>query len=160
MVTLENVFIRDITSSLRFYLFLKRGIGKHSPSDLIISYDHSICLTIPSRMSRRRLYNETGPSERLWFAWLWAAGLSFRCIARRARRSPTTVRRWVKCLLEEEHKATSEGRLRTCKPPLTYEAQYEAANLHMRSLHWIYLDKLWYYDPWLAYRVSGSALST
>ena len=44
-------------------------------------------------------YNETGPAERLLFMWLWSGGVSFRSIARQTRRSPTTVRRWVRRLL-------------------------------------------------------------
>ncbi|XP_050689718.1 probable glutamate receptor [Eriocheir sinensis] len=38
-------------------------------------------------------------NERLWYMCLWASGLSFRSIARRAGRSHTTVRRWVRHLL-------------------------------------------------------------
>lgn len=45
---------------------------------------------------------ETCPVERLWFAWLWSQGMSFRSIAKHAGRSPTTVRRWVRRMLGEE----------------------------------------------------------
>ena len=50
----------------------------------------------------RSSYNETVPAERLLFMWLWSGGVSFRSIAKQTRRSPTTVRRWVRRLLGED----------------------------------------------------------
>ncbi|MPC52292.1 hypothetical protein E2C01_046156 [Portunus trituberculatus] len=50
----------------------------------------------------RCLYNETDPAERLLFMWLWSGGVSFRSIAKQTRRSPTTVRKWVRRLLGQD----------------------------------------------------------
>lgn len=52
-------------------------------------------------------FYETCPVERLWFAWLWSQGMSFRSIAKHAGRSPTTVRRWVRRMLGEEEIVTA-----------------------------------------------------
>lgn len=52
-------------------------------------------------------FYETCPVERLWFAWLWSQGMSFRSIAKHAGRSPTTVRRWVRRMLGEEETVTA-----------------------------------------------------
>ncbi|KAK8377673.1 hypothetical protein O3P69_013959 [Scylla paramamosain] len=54
----------------------------------------------------RCLYNETDPQERLLFTWLWSGGVSFRSIAKQTRRSPTTVRKWVRRLLGEDLSGT------------------------------------------------------
>lgn len=44
---------------------------------------------------------KTCVNERLWYMYLWSGGLSFRSIAKMTGRSPTTVRKWVVRLLNE-----------------------------------------------------------
>lgn len=66
-------------------------------------------------MSQHHPCHNTSRSERLWFMWLWSRGVSVRNIAKRARRSPTTVKRWVKRLRAEQH--TPCAGLRVLLPP-------------------------------------------
>lgn len=53
----------------------------------------------------------TSPCERLMFLLLRVAGMSLRSIARRAGRSPHTVRRWVSWLEPYRRLGKSPGRL-------------------------------------------------
>ena len=81
---------------------------------------NQICICL-SRLEKKKNMNnyhscaETCSNERLWYMCLWAKGMSFRSIARRAGRSPTTVRRWVRRLLCEGVFHASIGRAPT--PP-------------------------------------------
>ena len=52
---------------------------------------------------------ETCPTERIWFTMMWTKGMSFRSIAKRAGRSPTTVRRWVRRLLGQYFLSLTRG---------------------------------------------------
>ncbi|MPC36941.1 hypothetical protein E2C01_030413 [Portunus trituberculatus] len=61
-------------------------------------------------MDNSFLCYETCPCERLWFTWLWSTGASFRAIAKRSGRSPTTVRRWVRRLLGQYLPPNTLGR--------------------------------------------------
>ncbi|MPC94998.1 hypothetical protein E2C01_090190 [Portunus trituberculatus] len=105
-------------------------------------------------MRSRHVYHETGLGERLWFTWLWAGGLSFRAIAKRAGRSPTTVRRWVKYLVKEEHRARTETRLLSDQRPSALSHYISMSNyLQRRLLYWLYVDNTFpVCDPLLPYR--------
>lgn len=59
-------------------------------------------LSRQAMLSKRHPCHNTSRSERLWFVWLWSLGISVRNIAKRARRSPTTVKRWVKRLRTQQ----------------------------------------------------------
>ena len=106
------------------------------------------------RMRSRHVYHETGLDERLWFTWLWAGGLSFRAIAKRAGRSPTTVRRWVKYLLKEEHNARKEKRWLIDQHPFPMSHYVNLSNyLQKQLLYWLYVDNTFRMcDPLMSYQ--------
>lgn len=52
-------------------------------------------------MMRCVRYRKTSGNERLWFMHMWVSGWSMRSIALRTDRSPTTVRRWLRRLLQK-----------------------------------------------------------
>lgn len=56
-----------------------------------------------SNMKLREANNKTCLAERNLFIWLWKCGHSVRYIGRQTGRSPTTVRRWVRRMLNEEY---------------------------------------------------------
>ena len=67
----------------------------------------------------RHAYNETGPAEQYLFTWLWFGGMSFRTIAKQTRRSPTTVRKWVRRLLGKNIPRTRHYRMAVALSPKT-----------------------------------------
>lgn len=88
--------------------------------NLLSAVTESLALTehLPQRaMSRRQPCHNTSRGERLWFMWLWSRGVSVRNIAKHARRSPTTVKRWVKRLRTEQHTPCTVPRGQPPQPP-------------------------------------------
>ena len=69
---------------------------------------HSLQKWEVNAMKHRVRFHKTSNNERLWYMHMWMGGWSIRSIAQRTDRSPTTVRRWLRRLLQKHRLPTHE----------------------------------------------------
>ncbi|MPC55745.1 hypothetical protein E2C01_049689 [Portunus trituberculatus] len=81
-------------------------------------------------------------AERMWFMWQWKHGHSIRNIAKQTRRSPTTVRKWVKRLQKEEHQVTKAVNDKFMVPFVSYAmTNLMSHNIHVEYFHPMHLNR-------------------
>ena len=93
-------------------------------------------------MNHRQPYNKICMAERMWFMWQWKRGVSIRNIAKQTRRSPTTVRKWVKRLQKEEHQVMKGVKGKPSVPFVMYTMRNLMShyNMHVECFHPMHLS--------------------